>query len=271
MTESLGDKTKGAQQQPVRAKRVRSPNYPGVNLESAIRLANDFYKVERRNSANVAVAVRHWGFNSRASSGGIVSVAALKSFGLIDDSGAGSERQVKLSDLGFKIVIDERNVSAERDAAIKEAALRPNIYAKLWNRWKNELPSDENFRHVLLAEHRFNEKAVQDFIRKYKETITFAKLQDSDGLSTTTSDINGSEEQNEQEAQPMPEAHIPPAKLGGSIPSLVAPPGSKPVGASIPVTRECSMTVMASGPVTQKGIDQLMAYLKLVRDSFPEN
>jgi hypothetical protein len=49
------------------------------------------------------------------------------------------------------------------------------------------------------------------------------------------------------------------------------PAGSQPVGASIPVTRECSMTVLANGPVTQKGIDQLMAYLKLVRDSFPEN
>jgi hypothetical protein len=54
-------------------------------------------------------------------------------------------------------------------------------------------------------------------------------------------------------------------------PLMATSSGSKPVGASIPVTRECSMTVMATGPVTQKGIDQLMAYLKLVRDSFPEN
>jgi hypothetical protein len=74
-----------------------------------------------------------------------------------------------------------------------------------------------------------------------------------------------------KEDQHMPEAQVSPAPQRASIqPLMVGPPGSKPVGASIPVTRECSMTVLATGPVTQKGIDQLMAYLKLVKDSFPE-
>jgi len=31
------------------------------------------------------------------------------------------------------------------------------------------------------------------------------------------------------------------------------------------------MSIMADGPVTQKGIDQLVSYLELIKGSFPEN
>ena len=43
------------------------------------------------------------------------------------------------------------------------------------------------------------------------------------------------------------------------------------LGAHIQVSRECSMHIMAIGPVTQGGIDKLIAYLELVRGSFPES
>ena len=47
-------------------------------------------------------------------------------------------------------------------------------------------------------------------------------------------------------------------------------PAARPIGASIPVTKHCSMSVMATGEVTQKGLEQLISYLKLVKESFPE-
>ena len=48
-------------------------------------------------------------------------------------------------------------------------------------------------------------------------------------------------------------------------------PGAKPVGASIPVTKHCSMSIMAVGDVTQKGLEQLISYLNLIKGSFPED
>lgn len=250
--------------------RLRSPNYPGINLEAAIQRAQKFWENERRNAANVTVAMRHWGFN-KPTSQSMVTLAAVKSFGLFQDSGRGENRKLKLSELALKIILDQRQVSPEREAAIKEAALKPPMHGKLWSRWGAQLPSDENLHHVLIFEYKFNENTVDGFIDEFKDTIMHAKLQDSDSVLPRESDINVSDEQNEQEVRTMPEEQYATMKSASNSPLLVAPPAeSKPVGASIPVTRDCSMTVMASGPVTQKGIDQLMAYLKLVKDSFPE-
>jgi hypothetical protein len=45
----------------------------------------------------------------------------------------------------------------------------------------------------------------------------------------------------------------------------------KPVGSSIPVSKNCAISVSATGEVTQKGIKKLMDYLNLINDSFPED
>jgi hypothetical protein len=170
-----------------KAARLRSPNYPAINLETAIQRAQQFWENEKRNAANVTVATTHWGFK-RPTSQSIVTAAAVKSFGLFEDTGSGVDRKLKLSELALRIILDQRQTSPERDAAIKEAALKPTIHSKLWSRWGAQLPSDENLRHVLIFEYKFNENAVDSFIQEFKETIRFAKLSSSDTLSVVAED-----------------------------------------------------------------------------------
>lgn len=174
-------------------RRLRSPGYPGIDLQNALRRAWEFYTQEKRNAANIGVAVEHWGFKPK-SSGGLVAVAALKAFGLLGDTGSGKGRKVQLTELALRILLDKRPDSAERDAAIKEAALRPKIHAALWAKYLADLPSDDNLRHELIFERKFNENAVGDFIREYRETIGYAKLKNSDTVS-------GSEEDKTEESQ----------------------------------------------------------------------
>ena len=84
----------------LKSKKMRSPAYPGINLEVALKRASGLYVKERRNAVAFPVAVSYWGFGPK-SSGGLVSVAALKSFGLLDDVERGpGGLSVKLSDLG---------------------------------------------------------------------------------------------------------------------------------------------------------------------------
>src|SRR5579872_2409565 len=139
-----------------KAARLRSPNYPGINLETAIQRAQQFWEHEKRNAANVAVAMRHWEF-SKPTSQSMVTLAAIKSFGLFEDSGSGQDRKIKLSELALRIILDQRQPSPEREAAIKEAALKPAMHSKMWARWGAQLPSDVNLRHVLVFEYKFNE------------------------------------------------------------------------------------------------------------------
>jgi hypothetical protein len=171
---------------PTKGTRERSPAYPYIGLGEALDRARQFHKIERKVAAPVHVAVKHWGYREK-SSGGIQTIAALKAFGLMKDVGSGPDRKVQLSDFGLDIIQDERLDSPERDQLIKRAALLPKIHATLWSRYRNDLPSPDNLRHELKKEFKFNPNVIDDFVREYKDTISFAKLSDSDTLSPEVS------------------------------------------------------------------------------------
>ena len=48
-------------------------------------------------------------------------------------------------------------------------------------------------------------------------------------------------------------------------------PLGKQVGTSIPVTADCSISVIADGLITQDGLETLKKYIDLIKDSFPKS
>jgi hypothetical protein len=165
-------------------KRVRSPKFPFIDLQVAIQRAETFYQSEKRNSANISVAMQSWGYKDE-SSGGFQTISTLKEFDLMEDSGSGEARRVKLTDRALRIILDKREGSAEREQLIREAALLPKTYSALWQRYEGELPSDSNLRHYLLFDYEtpFNENSVDEFIANFRATVTFAKLIGSGTIS----------------------------------------------------------------------------------------
>ena len=174
--------------------RTRSPAYPYVNLETAITKAREFHKEERGNAANISVAGKHWGYKEN-SSGAFQTAAALISFGLMTDEGTGDKRKLKLTPAAIRILLDADPNSTERDRLIKEAALAPKIHQELWKRWGKDLPSVHSLKNTLLFEWKppFNENAVDGFIKEYRDTITFAKLLDSDKVASEVKDSGDKE------------------------------------------------------------------------------
>jgi hypothetical protein len=313
---------------PTERKKHRSPAYPAIGLKLAIERAEQFYEHERRNAASLLSAASHWGYGLK-SSGLLTTVAALKSFGLLDEleGATGTSRTVKLSDLGLRIVLDKRPDSQERSAAIKQAALLPKIHSALWIKYNGNLPSDVELRHRLIFDWKFNDNIVEDFIREFRNTISFAKLSESDNISPG----HGGSEHDEEisaikvgdfvqwESQgvlqfeakrvreitedgewayvdgsntglPMDELSLvdppvqPPPPRGTAprprtmveaqhMAGEITPPtaGRTPVGSDIPVSANCIMGVSATGLVTQTGIEKLIAYLQLIKGSFPKN
>lgn len=178
---------KNEQESEQQAARTRSPAYPGYSLEVAIKRARELYAQDKMNPVPLAIAVKRWGFKEK-SSGGLITTAALKSFGLLKDSGTGKDRKIQLTDEARRILLDARQDSQERDKLIKEAALKPKIHNALWKKWGTDLPSDETLSHALIFDWSFNENSVRDFIKEYKDTIRFAKLTDSDTMSPGSGD-----------------------------------------------------------------------------------
>src|SRR4051812_3080119 len=87
--------------------RDRSPSFPYISLEPAITRAKVFEAQYRKFSARMANAAEVWSLSAKSSSM-LQTVAALKAFGLMKDSGSGADRKIELTDLALRILKDER-------------------------------------------------------------------------------------------------------------------------------------------------------------------
>ncbi len=229
------------------SKRHRSPSYPSIPLPAAIERARTLYQHERRSAANVVVALKHWGYGP-VSGRGRMLLAAMLTFGLVKDSGSKNSRQVQLTELALRIVLDERPDSEERAEAIRQAALMPKIYREIVSKWPGLEVSDANLRHYLLFERRFNENAIPDFIKDLRETISFA--------SVTSAPDNGAQdeeiEQDDEVATPAPVLATTASKPGPAQPanSAYRPQVPAPVPAGkVPGMRQ-EVFALAEGDVT---------------------
>jgi hypothetical protein len=163
-------------------KKHRSPAYPFISLEKAINRARELYRHDNRHASPVAAAIKHWGFAEK-SSGGQQTIAALKQYGLLADDGSGADRRVKLTDRALSILLDEVENSPEKSKAIRDAALAPKLFAEMFNKWGAELPSPETMRTFLRRDKGFNDEVLGVVIRAFKDSVSFAKLGQSDKVA----------------------------------------------------------------------------------------
>lgn len=147
----------------------RSPSFPFITLERALERARQFYDEERRGAAPYSRTVHHWKY-TESSSGGLQTVAALKSYGLMDDvGGSGKARQLKLTDLVLRILLDQRPDSTDRAGYLKQAAMSPNVAAEVYARWPEGLPSDSTLNHFLVLERKFNDQTAPTVVKILKQ------------------------------------------------------------------------------------------------------
>jgi hypothetical protein len=154
----------------------RSPAYPFIPLERAIARASQLWRAVARSDVDVASARQHWGFGPR-SSGGIQTEAALKQFGLLEVSGRGIARRLKLSELAVRLVGDAGLDVSERRTLTQRAGLNPRIHRELWDRW-GDVPPGPELRRYLTKEQDppFKEKGVVALSAEYQKTVLYMGL-----------------------------------------------------------------------------------------------
>jgi hypothetical protein len=240
--------------------KVRSPNYPVVSLTKAIELAGRIYQKEHTHKAGAEVVAKAMGYSGlNGASMGMLS--ALKKYGLLEEVG----KDLKISSDALTILVDPKD-SAERVAAIRKAAFLPVLFLEFRNQYGDTLPSDENLRSFLLK-REFSPNTVDGPIRSYRETIALVndlpKADNGEDVPT-----NEEEEMGQQGSVVAPIHGTKALEAPKAAPS--APPTGKQVGSAIPVTKNCSMSIIADGEVTQEGLDRLVQYIGLIKSSFPE-
>jgi hypothetical protein len=148
----------------------RSPGYPFLGLEEAIRRAMILWDKDKNNSMPIEVVYEHLGYGFVGGYGGRI-IAAMKHFDLISEEKDGMKLTSNAVDLALHQPSDERYIEI-----VKELALKPVIYDKLFNEYKGNLPSDATLKIKLIKDYEFNPDKVDGFLSDFKKTIEFANL-----------------------------------------------------------------------------------------------
>jgi hypothetical protein len=153
----------------------RSPAYPYIPVNKAIEQARALHTKEGDYAVPLSSAVAAWGYSTK-SSGGRQTLATLKYYGLIDVTGDGDARKVKVSDIARRIILDQREDDTEKRMLIRAVALSPSAHKTLYEQYPNGLASDASVEHFLIFERGFNADAAKELLAEFKITASQISL-----------------------------------------------------------------------------------------------
>ena len=152
----------------------RSPSFPSVSLPVALDRINSLHDTWGQVEMSVLNALDCWGYKPRGGAGHRL-VSAMISFGLLDSSGIGNERRLRISESALDNLFSKKVSVYEKSEAIRVFAMAPRIYQVMWERWGYELPSNNELKQFLVDDLAFNPRMVPQFLRGYRETLELAK------------------------------------------------------------------------------------------------
>jgi len=240
-----------------RAPKGRSPSYPGISLRAAVERAQIVYDRYKKHRAPMEAITKAWGFKSATTGPASVSYAALKKFGLLEEEGSGSERTAKLTELAIEILL---NPAPQR--ALARAALMPPIHQDMWDEYGYELPPEEALKWHLVR-RGFTDTGLQEFIKEYRETITFAELDH----------VQPEQRQGDDGSTPT-EASPGPGLLSGwsqEAPRIASTaPQPAPTVFQIPLIGGKAVRVQGDFPLSETAWAQLLAVLEAMKPGLVE-
>lgn len=160
-----------------KTQRKRSPNFPALDLRTAIDRTAQLFEKAGTHEVSFDSLASYWRYRPK-SSGFIKAIAAVTSFELVNVTGTGVNRRFCVSDSGEHIV----EAGPESKELLKKAALKPKIFAEMWERYREKgLPSNEVLSDKIRWDKDldFNKDSVLTFISRFRDTIEFAKIEES--------------------------------------------------------------------------------------------
>jgi len=152
---------------------MRSPNYPMIGLDAAIKKAGDIYASNARNVIDrqtIAKRLGYGGINGGSSS----MISALTKYGLLDSKGNGT---FCISDLAMRILYPNPNNADDERNAIEEAAFNPKIFSEIREKWPCERPNNAELE-AFLTEKNFQKLALPWIIKYYHDIIDKISLRE---------------------------------------------------------------------------------------------
>lgn len=177
------------QEKTEKSKKFRSPNYPFIGLEEAIKKADLILKDGGLHEVPFQAAMQAWDYKAGSTQ---QAIAALKGFGLVTVTGTGNKRKIQLTESARKILKPDH---PERPDLLKKAVVMPTIYGDLWKKFAGDLPpSDSVIANYLEFDKKFNPDVIKGVIKDFRASISFANLSQSDKIETADAENTENED-----------------------------------------------------------------------------
>lgn len=237
-----------------RAKKERSPAFPFITLQKAIERAGAMLSAHRRSPTRIVTVGETWGYKS-SSSGLTQTIAALRAYGLLEDIGKGDDRRVALTPLAHRILSDARE--GAREAALKEAARNPKLFAEFTDSWLHDRPSDAHCMSELTLDRGFTSDGAKAFIRILFANAAFAHLNVHDKMPSfapSEDEDDGYQDWMSQPPEPAQRTQAP-----------VTTTPTKPPAATLPLPEGVVSLELPSG-LSERSLKALKAWLDVMVD-----
>ncbi len=250
-----------------KAKRDRSPSFPFIGLGKAVSRTQQFYEQAKRFDARIADAAKAWELGA-TSSATLQTAAALLAYGLLEDSGSSGDRKLKISDLGFKILVDQR--PGEKEAALSEAALKPKLIAEMAEIWKDGRPADALCISELRLDRGFSEESAEKFLKVFDDTIQYTKRGFRYNKNDTTSYSNYMDDDKIIEQSLAYGSHHSEKKPSATGSEKIRlSDGERELTTGL-LSKDAGFRLIVYGHIGKKEIDRLISKLELDRDILGE-
>jgi hypothetical protein len=245
--------------------RDRSPAFPSVSLETALRRLGEFEAHFKRSSARPEKIGEAWGIKAKSYADRLA--AALRYFGLLEYQGAGAARQIVVSDEGRKYLRAQQEETKRE--VIKAAALRPKQIAHFWNLWGVDRPANPACLDDLVLKSGFSEVGAREFLKVYDATIAYAGLSDSDKITANSGiEAGAASEMDDMDngdkgESPPPFVPPPPPPVQRQKAKLME--GERELTTGL-LSKRASFRLIVTGHVGEKEIERLIKKLELDKE-----
>jgi hypothetical protein len=243
-------------------KRERSPQFPYISLTKALERIETMANKAGHHEVRVFDVAADWKLSPKSSSTDR-NVAALVSYGLVEESGTGEAKKIKISENGWRIMEDKR--PGVRDKLLAEAAIKPPVIEEYARHWGERRPDDGHALSQLKFEGGFTDEGATQFLRVFDETIRFTKAFEA-AKPADEGKGEGRQDDGESGENSIPPVNPPPPPRGAKVQVMA---GERELTTGL-LSGEASFRLIVSGQVGVKEIERLIKKLELDKEILAE-
>lgn len=149
--------------------RMRSPNFPALSLEDAMKTVGELYSKVRKMTVEREVAAKELGY-SGLTGRSLKVLGALNQYGLIDNVQKGQCHVTDLAEQALHGFPEE-----EKAGALHRAARSPALFKAIYEQFGEDVESEHAIRSFLLK-RGFTDKGVESALQSFLATQKYAAL-----------------------------------------------------------------------------------------------